>query len=523
MIIRRVIPLALLIIASAWIAILNGQPLFHPDSSSYVRGPDFAIVYFLGNNFATSWTQNRTLEGNESSAISEGTSPLAQATRLNSPFDKSVLSGRSIYYGALLYFGHLTSNLWLSVFLQAAIFVYLSYTLTVTCLRFSFFSFVTIDLIILFLTPISFYISFLTPDIFASFVIIATAIIVAFWKSLAVRDQAITASVLLYSTLVHTSHLALLFGLACVLIFASITMKRSTILTHRFLPVPVFILVVLIFLGSLGEIAFSYAIRHTVGTYPIRPPFIMARLIADGPGYKFLKTNCATKSYVVCRYIDRLPEPSAEFLWSRDPKMGVFSVVDAATRQALSSEQWPFVLDIVRHEPISIIVDEAKNVSDQFMNVGIKQFFINDAQLNNFREKLPAAYFTNLLRTHIVLNQSVEDWIGTPIQLFYFSVYLISMSLLTLIWLFWASIQFRTKLDTYQNRQFFVILTGTLAGLFLNAAICGALSESLPRYQTRISWVPLYLFLLFVGNYWSAFNLVERLGGSAKNSPDEVQ
>src|SRR5690348_9283667 len=104
----RAIALLALLVASTWVALFNGQPLFHPDTSAYVRGPDFAVVYLFGNNFATSWTQERTLEGKKGNhTITK--KQKAPEVRLNSPFDNSVLNGRSIYYGALLYFAHITS------------------------------------------------------------------------------------------------------------------------------------------------------------------------------------------------------------------------------------------------------------------------------------------------------------------------------------------------------------------------------------------------------------------------------
>ena len=61
--VKGLVVLCILLFVSIWVALVNGQPLFHPDSSAYVRGPDFAVVYFLGDKFATAWTQKRTLEG----------------------------------------------------------------------------------------------------------------------------------------------------------------------------------------------------------------------------------------------------------------------------------------------------------------------------------------------------------------------------------------------------------------------------------------------------------------------------
>ena len=173
---NRVIVLFLLLMGSAWVALINGQPLFMANSTAYVRGPDFAIVYFFGPKFASSWTQERTLQGlKEHQAREQIAAPTSDEVRLNSPFDKAVMAGRSIYYGALLYLSHITSYLWLAVFAQAAIFLYLSYTLTIQCLRLSYFSFVCITSIILIVTPLSFFVSFLMPDVFASFLIVGLA------------------------------------------------------------------------------------------------------------------------------------------------------------------------------------------------------------------------------------------------------------------------------------------------------------------------------------------------------------
>ena len=176
--------------AACWTALVNGQPFFLADTSAYVRGPDFAVVYSLGNKFATSWTQERTLQGNIQQA-EPANGGQVQGINLDSPFEKSVLAGRSVYYGALLYISHLTSYMWLAILMQAAIFLYLSYVLLIKCLRWSFFMFASTVAIVLAISPASFFISFLMPDIFASYLILATIILAAFWKSIGLPDKAL--------------------------------------------------------------------------------------------------------------------------------------------------------------------------------------------------------------------------------------------------------------------------------------------------------------------------------------------
>jgi len=499
-----------LLVASAWVALINGQPLFHPDTSAYVRGPDFAVVYFFGNGFATSWTQKRTLEGDQKPANS-ATSPEAnQLPRFNSPFDKSVLSGRSIYYGALLYLGHLAGDLWLPVILQGAVFVYLTYTLVVTCLRFSLSTLLIVDLIILILTPISFFVSYLMPDIFASFLVLGIIILFAFWDVLKKRDRIIVSMVVLYSAVVHSSNLLLLLTLAVVTYGIKFLSKRWTSSPALSSLAPV-ALVLFGLCGILAELAFTYATQVVTGARVIRPPFIMARLIADGPGYEFLKNNCSIKPYAVCHFIDRLPTVAPAFLWSTDTAEGIFSVADPPTRLALSSEQIRFAFDVIRFDPLGVIVNTTKNTFREFLNIGIVVFFLTPNQLEWAKGSLPNSYFEKLLRTRIVLHNWSNSSLRWPVTTVYLTFYVLSLFALALSILMWPSICTQTKTSDSMDQRWFYTIIITTAAVILNAAICGGLSDPLStRYQTRIAWIPVFILLLLLASLWRSYGLGQR-------------
>ena len=318
------------------------------DTSAYVREPDFAVVYLFGDKFATTWTQERTLERNKQGPTTAGSKPPAYIP-LNSPFDKTVLGGRSIYYGALLYAGYVTSYFWLSILLQGLIFIYLSYVFLIKCARLSFASFALITSTVLILTPVSFFISFLMPDIFASFLILGTMVLVGFWKALNPRDKVSISIIIFYSVLAHTSHLFLLLLLALTTVCITVAERRRAVRPNS---KAAMILLAIIVCGLLGEIAFSYATKFTIGATPTRPPFVMARPIDDGPGYRFLQKNCPTKPYVVCNYLHRLPTGAEYFLWSTDPTKGVYNTTDLPTRSALEFEQFSFAIDVFRYDPL---------------------------------------------------------------------------------------------------------------------------------------------------------------------------
>lgn len=50
----------------------------------------------------------------------------------------------------------------------------------------------------------------------------------------------------------------------------------------------------------------------------------------------------------------------------------------------------------------------------------------------------------------------------------------------------------------------------TVAGIVINAAICGVLSEPAPRYQTRVSWIPLFVLCLILSSIWETFSSVQQ-------------
>ena len=501
-IINRLVGFFFLLLASAWVALVNGQPLINSDTTAYVRGADFAIVYFLGPKFATSWTQERTLQGVEQRQQHDVHEVKAGGeVSLDSPFDKTVMAGRSIYYGALLYLGHISGQFWLVVFTQAAIFLYLSHTLIIKCLRLSFVSFACVTAITLVATPLSFFISVLMPDVFAGFLILSVVILIASWNSLGSRDKVILSFIVLYSALAHTSHLLLLIWMVLIFAIISVFVERDAN-SHRPVRNSLALLFALSLVGIFGELAFSYGVRHTIGVDPIRPPFLMARMIADGPGYKFLQENCAKKAYAVCQYIDRLPVSGGEFLWSTSPTNGVFSVADLPTRAALSSEQTSFAIDVFRFDPVGVIASATRDFFHQFFKITLDSFFLNKEALTAFAANLPTSYFNAMTRSRVAMSDSLLKILGT----FYFSTYVMSLLALLLISvsLYWT--RSKRKPHILSLPQWRRMLTVVALAIVSNAAICGILSGSASRYQTRVSWIPLFILGLIAAKYWQVKN-----------------
>ena len=273
----------------------------------------------------------------------------------------------------------------------------------------------------------------------------------------------------------------------CVSLFAD----RGALSSHSFRQ-QFFLLSSIIVIGILGEVGFSVGVHQQIGAYPIRPPFLMARVIADGPGYRFLRENCGTRPYVVCDYLDRLPVSALQFLWSTDPKTGVFSVAELATRERLSSEQTAFLVDVFRSDPIGVASGTLKNFSRQLLSVGLREFFMSQGEVQSLQGKLPEPYRSKLLRSNIIF----KDWILAVANAWYSFVYLSSLVGIIICWVLTLRKQSRFNESVFPRRQWIYVLSIATGGILFNAAICGALSEPTQRYQTRVAWIPIFVITL---------------------------
>jgi hypothetical protein len=61
-----------------------------------------------------------------------------------------------------------------------------------------------------------------------------------------------------------------------------------------------------------------------------RAPFLMARVIADGPGRFYLQQHCDDMKLMICRYLPDIPNDVNEFLWNLD---GIWQRASPAARE----------------------------------------------------------------------------------------------------------------------------------------------------------------------------------------------
>ena len=458
-----------------WPALTNGQPFFFADSTAYVRGADLAMSKLFGSRFATSWAkdQRREIAMEASGTRSELAAPGQK------PAQRTLLAGRSIIYGALLYLGALTGGMWFPIIVQSLVMVYLVslFILRVLGLDFGYF---LISCGVLFLaSPLPFYVSNLMPDVFAGLLILGFAMLATGWDRLSNRDRAITTAVLLFAVLSHRSHGILLIGLTAL----TATYLGLTDLSHwRRIRGLVSITAICALMALLWEFAFSVGVSRAVGTPLVQPPFVTARLtsLLDKPA---ISQACASNAFAVCKFRDRLPVDSDSFLWSEDQHTAVFSVADAQTKRVLGEEQLRFALAVIPPNLGRVVSGVLHESLRQLTFFGLDEYYYSAEGLAFFESRLPNQDFRRM---------SSSSAAGSRIYVMFGRTVLYVSAVLSaalIVGLASGALRARSEKRSEQESVWRAATYILLAGIVLNAIICGGLTSVNNRYQARVVWL----------------------------------
>jgi hypothetical protein len=376
----------------------------------------------------------------------------------------------------LLYFGELAGGLWATLVMQSALAV-IAIGLTLRLLGiFSWPKFALTGAILGLFSSLPFFASFLLPDIFAGLAILGAANLLALGDRANKLERIFWISSLALAVIFHPTHLAIIM----ILLATGLIVRLLSKSVSRFGTVA------LLFAASIGfgsELGFAVLVERLAGAPVVRPPVLMARIIADGPGATYLREKCPRAGFAVCEFADRIPITNADtFLWDPSPATGVYTPASTETRRALSSEQYRFAAAVFADNPSGQLFAAMKNVLQQLTMIGLSDF---RTASNEARARLPHAYSGIMSKSRIAAEAFPLGIYSTvTILVALFSVVLGGVFLLK----YWTVIGIEQKMFSL------VVISGELA----NAFVCGVLSGPHERYQARLSWLyPLLLLTLY--------------------------
>lgn len=439
-----------------WPALLHGDVYAFNDTVSYLRGADTIFAKLTGEHAAF---------------FAAPPGPNAAEAATATAGETMVLYGRSLYFGLFLYLGLLLGSFWVPVVLQTAT----AGAVIVGAVRHfvepaderAFLRACLAAFALVACTPLPFFACFLMPDLVVALGLLAAALLLCGWRRERRGWRVALLAVLAFAALSHSTAVAVfaLLGLGGLLAAWRAGSRAVALAAGGVLMAAL--------LGIAGEAAFGLASRLTTGADPVRPPFLTARLIEDGPARRFLAERCHGAEFALCRYPVAGDVTAEIFLWEPTRPRGGFKALPPTDARAVAQEQARFALAVARAYP----VDTASALAGDFVALA------TTVRLHDFRpEFLAGRMHADRTFEAVPGRLPLVDRVVSAI-----TWVLLVASLAALLWLMRAEPGRRLKA---------LVLTG-FAAIMLNDMICGWLSGPFARYHTRVIWMlPLLVLLL---------------------------
>jgi hypothetical protein len=339
-------------------------------------------------------------------------------------------------------------------------------------------SYLILVLFLSLLTSVSWYAAFIMPDILGPLLYLSFYLLAFARDTLSRAERLGLYLISVWGITAHASHFLLAVGL-CVLLLLFAAFERKPFLRRlRSLGEMAAIIVV----AAAAQMALHGYLYGKPSLNGKRPPYLMARIVADGPGRWYLEKNCPRLQWAICNHISQFTDDPDEFLWAEN---GAYWSGSNAERDQIDQEEMPLVLATVRAYPLQQLSRSAANFWDQFLHFGVYGFGPNDWMLGQFDDVLPWAR-ASYLGSRQARNALPLD-LFTEIQWWTIIGSLAAMAFL---------IPFLWRRHSPRLASLGLVVAATVVA---NAFITGVLSVVDDRYQCRVIWlVPLLAAIFFL-------------------------
>jgi len=327
------------------------------------------------------------------------------------------------------------------------------------------------------LTSASWYSAFLMPDILGPVAYLGIYLLAFARESLSRAERLGLYLVSWWGITAHASHLLLAAGLCALLVVYAVFEHRLFFARLRLLGQ----VAVILLAAAVSQMALNGYLYGKPSLSGERPPYLLARVIADGPGLWYLEGHCGKAQWAACRHMKELSGDSDGFLWGEG---GGYEASSDDEQERLKREEMPLVLAAARTYPREQFERSTANFREQLLAFGLFGFDSNPWMLGEFNYVLPEARVSYLgsrqARGELPLNavSSIQWW----------TVLASLAATIVAIPLLW-------RRHSARLAGLSLVIFSTVV---LNALVTGVLSVVDDRYGCRVMWLIPLLAGLFV-------------------------
>ena len=374
---------------------------------------------------------------------------------------------RPVFYGLAIWFLHWEHTIWPVVIAQALVIVHLVWlTLRVFGIAQSHLQLLGIAVFLSAATPLSWYTSHILPDIFTGALILTMALLVSCQDRLTRGEKIYLFLLEAVSVCFHLSHLVVALTIAGAGLLAWVVSRnRRAVVRPGLLFGP-------IALALAAFFSFSLVVYKQFTLTPKSPPFLLARVIADGPGRAYLAASCGQKSYVICAYLDRLPDTENGILWEFMAPMR-----STPDYWAITAEQGQIVVATAQMFPWRVTKIILANTIRQLVTISAETaFYDSDRKSLDRAFAYASPHFADTMQGRGLLTDRAIRPFNTV------HAFVAGASLILCVVFALASLR-------SGDRRSAIFIGVILLGLLGNAFATGALAGVFGRYQGRAIWL----------------------------------
>ena len=438
-----------------WPAFFNRYPLLYPDSMTY-----------LANG-----------------------SPVARAVFLHQLSDYYGM--RSFIYSLGILLFHWNATLWPIVALQATLTACVIWLVVRSLLpQRTVIWYLALVMLLSLLTSASWFASLIMPDILGPLLYLCIYLLVFARDTLSRPERIAVAVIACWAVASHATHLMLGAGI-CLLLAALWAIFRKGFMSGRLKAVGEIAAIVM--LAAIAQLALNSYLYGKPSLNGERPPFLTARLIADGPGRWYLEQHCGETKFAGCGHLRELRADSDQFLWADD---GVWKTSSSEAQEQMLREEIPFALATLRTYPRAQLTISGANFWQQLNSFEIG-FDPNDWMVEQFDEAFPAGK-ARFLQSRQAGNDLPFDFLS---MIQHWTV-VVSLALIVafaiLLWRRW----------TFRLAGFSLVV---ISAVLANALVTGVLSTVEDRYQSRVVWLIPFLAAMLISVWISGLRSARQI------------
>lgn len=213
-------------------------------------------------------------------------------------------------YGVAIEPFHFEHSLWPVVFLQGLLISHLIATvLRVAKVDFTWPKYLCFIGLLCALTSLPWYVSTVMPDIFGGILILSFFLLAFCYAQLSRYERVYFFLLSFASLVVHVSFVPV--GLAIFFIVLALRLVTKS----NFLRLTPLVLAASLVM-SLGLTSFvSWKFWGNFAGPPYAPPYLLAHVLVDGAGKRFLEKECPSTNFALCGHLDLIPQDVEEFMF----------------------------------------------------------------------------------------------------------------------------------------------------------------------------------------------------------------